>query len=117
MADNPILSRVSGFAAQPVTRQMALLIGMAASVALGVGVIQWAMKPDFQPLYGAMSPADNATAVSLLQANGIPYTMEGATGLLSVPSDKIPQARMALASEGFPPVSYTHLTLPTICSV
>ena len=102
MADNPILSRVSGFAAQPVTRQMALLIGMAASVALGVGVIQWAMKPDFQPLYGAMSPADNATAVSLLQANGIPYTMEGATGLLSVPSDKIPQARMALASEGFP---------------
>ena len=76
MADNPILNRVSGFAAQPVTRQMALLIGMAASVALGVGVIQWAMKPDFQPLYGAMSPADNATAVSLLQANGIPYTME-----------------------------------------
>jgi flagellar M-ring protein FliF len=64
MADNPILNRVSGFAAQPVTRQMALLIGMAASVALGVGVIQWAMKPDFQPLYGAMSPADNATAVS-----------------------------------------------------
>ena len=34
MADNPILNRVSGFAAQPVTRQMALLIGMAASVAL-----------------------------------------------------------------------------------
>ena len=102
MADNPILNRVSGFAAQPVTRQMALLIGMAASVALGVGVIQWAMKPDFQPLYGAMSPADNATAVSLLQANGIPYTMAGGTGLLSVPSDQIPQARMALASEGFP---------------
>lgn len=102
MADNPILNRLSGFAAQPVTRQMALLIGMAASVALGVGVIQWAMKPDFQPLYGAMSPADNATAVSLLQANGIPYTMAGGTGLLSVPSDQIPQARMALASEGFP---------------
>ena len=102
MADNPILNRVSGFAAQPVTRQMALLIGMAASVALGVGVIQWAMKPDFQPLYGAMSPADNATAVSLLQANGIPYTMAGGTGLLSVPSDQIPRARMALASEGFP---------------
>ena len=102
MADNPILNSVSGFAAQPVTRQMALLIGMAASVALGVGVIQWAMKPDFQPLYGAMSPADNATAVSLLQANGIPYTMAGGSGLLSVPSDQIPQARMALASEGFP---------------
>ena len=102
MADNPILNRVSGFAAQPLTRQMALLIGMAASVALGVGVIQWAMKPDFQPLYGAMSPADNATAVSLLQANGIPYQMQGTTGLLSVPSDQIPRARMALASEGFP---------------
>jgi len=28
MADNPILDRVSGFAAQPVTRQLSLLIAL-----------------------------------------------------------------------------------------
>lgn len=102
MADNPLLNRVSGFAAQPVTRQLALLIGMAASVALGVGAIQWAMKPDFQPLYGAMSPADNATAITTLEASGIPYRLEQGTGVLAVPYDQVPQARIALASEGFP---------------
>jgi len=102
MADNPLLNRVSGFAAQPVTRQLALLIGMAASVALGFGAIQWAAKPDYQPLYGAMSPTDNATAISALEANAIPYQLESGTGLLTVPYEQIPQARMALASEGFP---------------
>ena len=33
MADNPVLDRLSGFAAQPVTRQLSLLAGFAASVA------------------------------------------------------------------------------------
>ena len=102
MADAPILNRLSGFAAQPVARQLALLIGMAASVALGVGAIQWAMSPDYEPVFGAMSPADNATAITALEANGIPYRMEKGSGLLSVPYEQVPQARMALASEGFP---------------
>lgn len=102
MANNPLLDRVSGFAAQPLTRQLALLIGMAASVALGVGAIQWAMTPQFEPLYGAMSPADNATAITALEANGIPYQLAPGSGVLTVPYEQVPQARMALASEGFP---------------
>ena len=39
MADNPILDRVSGFAAQPVTRQLSLLVGFAASIVLAVGLL------------------------------------------------------------------------------
>ena len=39
MADNPVLDRVSGFAAQPVTRQVSLLAGFAASIALAIGVV------------------------------------------------------------------------------
>ena len=59
MADNPVLDRVSGFAAQPITRQLSLLAGFAASVALAIGVVNWASTPSFEPVYGAMSPADN----------------------------------------------------------
>jgi flagellar M-ring protein FliF len=102
MADNPVLDRVSGFAAQPVTRQVSLLAGFAASIALAIGVVNWASTPSFEPVYGAMSPADNATAITVLQTSGIKYRMEPGTGLLEVPYDDVLQARMALASEGFP---------------
>ena len=102
MADNPVLDRVSGFAAQPAARQVSLLAGFAASIALAIGVVNWASTPSFEPVYGAMSPADNATAINLLQSSGIQYRMEPGTGLLEVPYDEVLQARMALASEGFP---------------
>lgn len=102
MADNPVLDRLSGFAAQPVARQLSLLAGFAASVALAIGVVNWAVTPSYEPVYGAMSPADNATAINVLQASGIQYRMEQGTGLLEVPYDSVLQARMALASEGFP---------------
>ena len=102
MADNPVLDRVSGFAAQPAARQVSLLAGFAASIALAIGVVNWASTPSYEPVYGAMSPADNATAINLLQSSGIQYRMEPGTGLLEVPYDEVLQARMALASEGFP---------------
>lgn len=102
MADNPVLDRLSGFAAQPATRQLSLLTGFAASVALAIGLVNWASTPSYEALYGGMSPADNATAISVLQTNGIRYRMEPGTGLLEVPYDDVFQARMALASEGFP---------------
>ena len=45
MADNPVLDRVSGFAAQPAARQVSLLAGFAASIALAIGVVNWASTP------------------------------------------------------------------------
>ena len=60
MADNPILDRVSGFEAQPVTRQLSLLVGFASSIALAVGLVNWATAPSYQSVYGHMTPSDNA---------------------------------------------------------
>ena len=102
MADNPILDRVSGFAAQPVTRQLSLLVGFAASIALAVGLVNWATAPSYQSVYGPMTPSDNAEAIAILQTNGIQYRLEQGTGLLEVPFEEVFQARMVLASEGFP---------------
>ena len=47
MADNPVLDRLSGFAAQPATRQFSLLVVFAASVALAIGVVNWASTPSY----------------------------------------------------------------------
>lgn len=102
MADNPILNRLSGFAAQPAARQISLLVGFAASIALAVGLVNWASSPSYQSIYGPMTPSDNAEAIAILQTNGIEYRLEQRTGLLEVPFDEVFQARMVLASEGFP---------------
>lgn len=102
MAEGTILDRVGGFAAQPITRQFALLVGFAAAIALGVGVVQWASTPGYEPLFGPLSPSENATAIQTLEANGIPYKLAQGSGQISVPFDQVPQARMVLASEGFP---------------
>ena len=102
MADNPILNRLSGFAAQPVARQISLLVGFAASIALAIGLVNWASSPSYQSIYGPMTPSDNAEAIAILQTNGIEYRLEQRTGLLEVPFNEVLQARMVLASEGFP---------------
>ena len=78
MADNPILNRVSGFAAQPLARQVSLLIGFAASIALAIGLVNWATSPSFQSVYGPMTPSDNAEAIGILQTNGIEYRLNKA---------------------------------------
>ena len=102
MADDPVLNRLSGFASQPVTGQLSLLIGMVASVVLGVGLVHLAVEPGYEPLFGVMSSSDTATAINTLQTNGIPYELERGTSMLLVPYDQVLRARMMLASEGFP---------------
>ena len=67
-----------------------------------MGLVNWATSPSFQSVYGPMTPSDNAEAIGILQTNGIEYRLEQGTGLLEVPFDEVFQARMVLASEGFP---------------
>ena len=96
------MGRVSGFAAQPAARQISLLVGFTASIALAFALVNWASSPTYQSVYGPMTPSDNAEAIAILQTNGIEYRLEQGTGLLEVPFEAVFQARMVLASEGFP---------------
>ena len=54
--DNNVFARFNGFSRQPATRQLALLIGLAASIAMAMGLVQWAVEPNYKPLYGTMAP-------------------------------------------------------------
>lgn len=84
----------------PGLRGVALLAGVAASVAVGVGVILWMQKPDFQLLYGNLTDRDAGSVVQGLEGAGIPYRISGGTVL--VPADKIHEARLKLAAQGLP---------------
>jgi len=97
-----LVNRFNSLSRQPVTRQLGLLLGLAASIALAMGLVQWSMAPDFTPLYSELSPGETGEVVRSLENSGIPYQLHNSTGLVSVPADKVHEARLKLASEGLP---------------
>ncbi|MFO7994634.1 MAG: flagellar basal-body MS-ring/collar protein FliF [Marinobacter sp.] len=91
---------IFGFNRLNLLRQVGLMVGLAASVALGVAVVLWAQEPNYQPVVGDMSGYNPQDVTTILDANGIDYRMEPRTGALLVPSDEVYNARLKLAAEG-----------------
>ncbi|MCU7882965.1 MAG: flagellar M-ring protein FliF, partial [Candidatus Thiodiazotropha sp. (ex Lucinoma annulata)] len=86
----------------PVLRQMAVMVGIAASVALGVAVVLWTQKPSFSPLFGNLSHKDAVEIAQALQQAGIEYEIDQNNGIVMVPSSSLQEARMKLAGQGLP---------------
>ncbi|MFK7974633.1 MAG: flagellar basal-body MS-ring/collar protein FliF [Halioglobus sp.] len=97
-----MFNRFGNISRQPVVRQLQLLIGLAASIALGLGLFQWASTPDFTPLYGELSPSASAEVVTALDSRNISYKLDSRTGMISVPGDRVRETRLQLAGEGLP---------------
>ena len=89
-----------GFSNLPILRQLGLMAGLAASVALGVWVVNWAQSPDYMPLFGGMSPQDAAEVVQVLEQSGVPYKLNG--NAVSIPAQNVHEMRLKLASQGVP---------------
>lgn len=89
-----------GFNRLNLLRQVGLMVGLAASVALGVAVVLWAQEPNYQPVVGDMSGYNPQDITSILDQNGITYRMDPRSGALLVPSDEVYNARLKLAAEG-----------------
>lgn len=83
-------------------RQVGLLIGLAASVAIGVTVVLWSWGPSYGVLYGALEDQDVSAVMDALLQNGIEAKLDQSTGAVLVPSSKIHDARIQLASQGLP---------------
>lgn len=83
-------------------RPLLLLVGIAAAVALGVGVVLWAQGPTYNLLYGNMEAEDAAAVTQALTGAGIPYRLENGTGAISVPAERLSDARLLLAGQGLP---------------
>lgn len=93
---------VTGFQRLPALRQIGLMIGLAASVALGVAVVLWSQTPSYTLLYGNLSSRDAGQVVDALQQSGIPFKVDESSGAVMVPNRKLHTARMELAKDGLP---------------
>lgn len=83
-------------------RQLGLMLGLAASVAIGVAVVMWAQGDDYRPLYGSLDRLDSAEVLQVLDTAQIPYKVDTNTGALLVAADRVHQARLKLAEVGIP---------------
>lgn len=90
----------SGFAQLSIFRQIGLLVGLAASVALGVYVVLWSQKPEFVPLYGQMDVKNASEVVESLKRTGIPFQLDHKSGQVLVNAPQLHEARIALAKNG-----------------
>ena len=90
------------FSSLPIPRQVGLLVGLAASIAIGVAVVLWAKEPNYSPLFSQLNSRDVAEVIDVLQRNGIDYKINKNNSSVMVVSSELQQARLKLASEGLP---------------
>lgn len=81
-------------------RQVGLMVGLAASVAIGFAVVLWSQQPDYRPLYGSLAGMDGKQVMDTLTTANIPYTIEPNSGALLVKAEDVQRARIQLASAG-----------------
>ncbi|WP_394202494.1 flagellar basal-body MS-ring/collar protein FliF [Marinagarivorans algicola] len=93
---------IEGFNNLNLVRQAGLMVGIAASVAIGFAVVLWTQGEEYKPLYGSLDRLDSSEVGEVLDFNDIPYKVDPKTGALLVASDKIHQARLKLAERGIP---------------
>jgi len=98
----PVALDPNGLKDNPLLRQLAVMVGIAASVALGVAVVLWSQSPNYAPLYGTLADQDAMEVMTALQQAGVDFKVDQATGMVMVPSGKLQELRMQLASQGLP---------------
>ena len=106
MADNAVAtatdSRLASFknlAATPVARQLTLMAGIAAAVAIGVAMVMWSRTPDYGMLYAGLEQRDAAAVTQALQAANEPYKLGTDGASVFVPAADVSAMRLKLASQ------------------
>ena len=97
------LSFLENLSEMTMLRQVGLLVGLAASVAIGFAVVLWSQQPDYRPLYGSLAGMDAKQVMETLATADIPYTVEPNSGALLVKADDLSRARLKLAAAGVTP--------------
>jgi flagellar M-ring protein FliF len=77
-----------------------MLVGLAAAVAAGVGIVLWSQGPTYGLLYSNLADEEAAAITQSLSSAGIKYRMENGTGGISVPVERLNEARLMLAGQG-----------------
>jgi flagellar M-ring protein FliF len=93
---------IEGLANMNVLRQLGVMLGLAAAIALAVGAVLWFQEADYRPLYGSLDRLDSSEVLKTLDTYGIAHKVDPNSGALLVDAKKIHEARLKLAEIGIP---------------
>ncbi|WP_320821686.1 flagellar basal-body MS-ring/collar protein FliF [Reinekea sp.] len=91
---------VVGFNKLTMIRQFGLLVGLAASIALGLGVVLWSQDDTYRPLMNSTNSFDARGLIEVLQANKVEFDIDPASGVILVKQSDLHAARLAVAGAG-----------------
>ncbi len=93
---NKILANLS-------TRQRITIVVVAIAIGAGLySLVQWKKEGDFRPLFTGLTPEDAAGIVQKLKESGAEYRLPEGGGAVLVPSARLADLRLTMASIGLP---------------
>jgi flagellar M-ring protein FliF len=85
------------------TRQRITILVVAIAVGFGLySLVQWKKEADFRPLFTGVTPEDAAAIVQKLKESGVDYRLPEGGGAVLVPSGRLAELRLTMASIGLP---------------
>src|SRR5262245_18756969 len=93
---------VAFFLAQPPARRVAIAAVGLGSVAGVLALAWWRQRPLMRPLFTDLAERDASAIVQALQAEKVPFTFEDGGRAVLVPSERLYELRLSLASRGLP---------------
>jgi flagellar M-ring protein FliF len=94
-----LLARLAGL---PLKNQFSLILGVTALVALGIALAAWNNHGDYKVLYANLSDKDGGAIIAQLSQMNVPYRHADGGAAILVPSSRVHDARLKLASAGLP---------------
>uniref|UniRef100_Q47I02 Flagellar M-ring protein n=1 Tax=Dechloromonas aromatica (strain RCB) TaxID=159087 RepID=Q47I02_DECAR len=82
-------------------QKIVFMVAIAALIAIIVGAILWSRQPDWKVLFSNLTEKDGGSIAAILEQQNIPHRYSN-SGALLVPSDRVHEVRLKLASQGLP---------------
>ncbi len=92
----------SGYSQVPTGQKIKAGLGVVALFAVAASAWMWSQQPDWRVLYTSLSDKDGGAVIASLAQMNVPYKFTEGGGAIMVPSGRVHDARLKLASQGLP---------------
>jgi flagellar M-ring protein FliF len=97
------MNQIRTFVANLNLRQRLTIVASAILVIVALsGFLRWSHERDFKPLYSNLSPEDAGAVLAKLRETGVEYRVQDADSSILVPSERVAELRLQMATAGIP---------------
>jgi len=83
-------------------QRITIAVAAVAVAATLLALARWNRERDFRPLFTSLSNEDAGAVVNRLRETGVEYRLDESGGTVRVPSGRVAEVRLAMATEGLP---------------